>query len=78
MRHVKDIDGFNSAGRLPLSAKERGKLRQDKIQQQRESNYQLLAELCRLGEFDAAKLLAKRNYSWGYEIVDGMVRERLD
>ena len=78
MRHFKYIDGFGSAGRPPLSAKERQKLRQDKIQQQRESNYQLLAELCRLGEVDAAKQLANRNYSWGYEIVDGMVMERLD
>lgn len=78
MRHFKDIDGLSSAGRPPLSAKEREKLRQEKIQQQRESNYQLLAELCRLGESDAAKLLANRNYNWGYEIVDGEVRERLD
>ncbi len=78
MRKVKDIDGFSSAGRPLLSAKECQKLRQEKIQQQQESNYQLLAELCRLGEEDAAKLLTNRNYSWGYEVVDGVVRERLD
>jgi len=78
MRKVKDIDGLSSAGLPTLSAKEREKLRQEKIQQQQESNYQLLAELCRLGEEDAAKLLANRNYSWGYEVVDGEVRERLD
>ena len=78
MRHFRDIDGFSSAGRPTLSAKEREKLRQEKFQQQQESNYQLLAELCRLGESDAAKLLANRNYHWGYEIVDGEVRKRLD
>ncbi len=61
-----------------LSEAEREKLRREKFQQQKEEGYQQLAELCRLGEYDAAKHLANQNPIWGYEIVDGIVMERME
>jgi hypothetical protein len=75
MKKVNEIDGF-SLGRIPLSHKDRENLRQERLQNQKEEGYQLLAELCRLGEYDAAKILANKNYVWGYEIVDGEVMEK--
>jgi len=65
-------------GREPLSEEARVKLRRERVQQEKENGYQLLAELCYLGEYDAAKQLANRNYRWGYEIVDGAVMEMID
>lgn len=59
--------------RLPLSNEEREQLRQQQIQVDREQGYQQLAELCHLGEYDAAKHLARKNERWGYEIIEGMV-----
>ncbi|MFB2937735.1 hypothetical protein ACE1B6_21005 [Aerosakkonemataceae cyanobacterium BLCC-F154] len=75
MERVNRIDGF-SFGRKSLSPKERENLRQEKRQQQKEEGYQLLAELCRLGEYDAARNLANKNSIWGYEIIDGEVMEK--
>lgn len=77
MKRVNKIDGF-SLGRMPLSYWERENMRQEKQQKQRENGYQLLAELCRLGEYDAAINLANKNSNWGYEIVDGEVMEKED
>lgn len=77
MEKINRIDGF-TLGRIPLSPRERDNLRQEKRQKQREEGYQLLAELCRLGEYDAARNLANKNSSWGYEIVDGEVMEKED
>ncbi|MGA9381018.1 MAG: hypothetical protein WBV73_19810 [Phormidium sp.] len=77
MERINRIDGF-SFGRKPISPKERKTLHQQKQQKQREEGYQLLAELCRLGEYDAARNLANKNSSWGYKIVDGEVMEKED
>jgi DNA-binding FadR family transcriptional regulator len=77
MKHIKNIDALGLR-RSTFSGEEREKQRQAKIQQQKDDGYQQLAELCRLGEYDAAKQLANRHPSWGYEVVDGVVRERSD
>jgi hypothetical protein len=75
MKRIDKIDAF-SLGRPPLSEKERENLNRAKFQQQKEDGYQHLTELCRLGEYDAARQLANRNRSWGYEIVGGEVIDR--
>lgn len=75
MNRIGEINEFGSFP-LPLSEEERENRRRDRIQQEKEEGYQQLEELCRLGEYDAAKHLAKRNFRWGYEIIDGMVVER--
>lgn len=77
MKQVHDIDAMAS-GRPILSDQEREQLRRSKLQQQKEEGYQYLVELCCIGEYDAAKQLANRNLGWGYEVVDGVVSERLD
>ena len=77
MQRISEINPLN-LGREVLSQEEREQLRREKYQQERDNGYQLLAELCYLGEYDAAKQLANRNYRWGYEIVDGMVLDTID
>lgn len=77
MNQISDIDPLE-LGREPLSEKARENLHRERIQQEKEKGYQLLVELCYLGEYDAAKQLANRNDRWGYEIVDGMVMDRID
>lgn len=75
MKRIDEITQLNSL-RLPLSQEERENRRRAKIQQDKEQGYQQLEELCRFGEYDAAKHLANWNSRWGYEIIDGMVVER--
>lgn len=77
MEKIGKID-FMALGRPNISQQEREKLQEAKLQQQKEEGYQQLAELCRLGEYDAAQQLASRNSNWGYEIVDGIVIENSD
>lgn len=77
MKRIQDIDAL-AIGRPPLSEQEREQLRRAKIQQNKEDGYQYLFELCCIGEYHAAKQIANRNPSWGYEIIDGVVMERLD
>lgn len=77
MKKIGKID-FMSLGRPPLSEEEREQLRRAKNQQQKEEGYQYLVELCCIGEYHAAQQLANRNYNWGYEVVDGVVMERID
>lgn len=77
MKRIRDIDAI-ALGRPNLSHQKREQLHQTKLQQQKEEGYQYLVELCRIREYDAAGQLANRNPSWGYEIVDGVVMERLD
>ncbi|HIK29118.1 MAG: hypothetical protein N3E45_14275 [Oscillatoriaceae bacterium SKW80] len=77
MKPIRDIDALG-LGRKILSGAEREKLRRQKFQQQKEKGYQQLAELCRLGEYDAAKQLANRNPSWKYEIICGIVMEKIE
>lgn len=76
MKPIRDIDALGQ-GRKIISDTEREKLRQQKFQQQKEKGYQQLAELCRLGEYNAAQQLANRNPSWGYEIIYGIVMEKI-
>jgi hypothetical protein len=77
MKRISDIDAL-ALGQPPLSEQEREKLHLAKYQQQKEDRYQQLAELCSLGEYDAAKQLANRHPSWGYQVVDGVVTQRND
>ena len=77
MEKVGKID-FMELGRPNISQEEIEKRQGAKLQQQKEQGYQQLAELCRLGEYDAAQQLANRNSSWGYEVVDGVVIEKID
>ena len=77
MEKIGKIDVM-ALGRPNSSPQEREKLQGAKLQQQKEDGYQQLVELCRLGEYHAAKQLADRNYQWGYEVVDGVVIEKLD
>ncbi|MFB2878264.1 hypothetical protein [Floridanema aerugineum] len=77
MKRINQIDAFD-LGRSPLSDEEREKLRRERLQKQKEEGYQLLAELCYLGEYDAAKKIANQNQNWGYEIVGGEVMEKED
>jgi hypothetical protein len=72
MKQVSNFDCLNSSS-FPLSDQERENLRQQQIQADREQGYHQLAELCNLGEYDAAKQLARNNSRWGYEIIEGMV-----
>ena len=77
MDKIGKID-FMDLGRPNSSQKEIENRQSAKLQKQKEEGYQQLAELCRLGEYDAAQQLAMRNSSWGYEVVDGVVMERID
>lgn len=77
MEKIGKIDVM-ALGRPNISEQEKEKLQGAKLQQQKEEGYQQLAELCRLGEYHAAKQLADRNPQWGYEVVDGVVIERID
>ena len=77
MKPIGNIDPLAS-GRQTLSDEERKKIRRAKYQQQKEEGYQKLVELCRIGEYDAARQLANKNPKWGYEIIDGEVIELND
>ncbi|HAX76341.1 MAG TPA: hypothetical protein DCY88_11000 [Cyanobacteria bacterium UBA11372] len=77
MKKIGNIDPFAS-GRPHLSDEEREKLRQAKYQQQKEDGYQKLVELCRIGEYEAARHLANRNPHWGYQVIDGEIIELND
>ena len=77
MKHIGNIDPL-VPGRPNLSEQEREHLSKARLQQQKEDGYQQLVELCLLGEYDAARQLANRNSSWGYQIVGGEVIERID
>nr|WP_228042352.1 MULTISPECIES: hypothetical protein [unclassified Tychonema] len=60
------------------SDEEREQLRRKRLQRERDEGYQKLVELCNFGEYDMAQQLANRHFNWGYEIVDGMVMEKID
>ncbi len=77
MKQVSDINPLGEERPNP-SEQERKKLRRERLQREREEGYQKLAELCNLGEYDMAKQLANRHFNWGYEVVDGIVMERID
>ncbi|MEG4858259.1 hypothetical protein QUB75_11660 [Microcoleus sp. K1-B6] len=77
MKRVSDINPLGEERPNP-SEKEREKLRGERLQRERDAGYEKLVELCNLGEYDMAQQLANRNSNWGYEIVDGIVMERID
>ncbi|MEG4584198.1 hypothetical protein QUA54_02965 [Microcoleus sp. MOSTC5] len=77
---MKRISNINPLGeeRPNPSEQEREKLRQERLQRERDEAYQMLVELCNLGEYDMAQQLANRHFNWGYEVVDGIVMERIN
>ncbi len=77
MKQISDINPLGEERPNP-SEEEREKLRRERLQRERDEGYQKLVELCNLGEYDMAKHLANRHFKWGYEIVEGFVRERID
>ncbi|MBE9124109.1 hypothetical protein IQ269_25740 [Tychonema sp. LEGE 07199] len=77
MKRVSDIDPLGSERANP-SDEEREQLRRKRLQRERDEGYQKLVELCNFGEYDMAQQLANRHFNWGYEIVDGMVMEKID
>ncbi|MEG3837119.1 MULTISPECIES: hypothetical protein [unclassified Microcoleus] len=77
MKRISDINPLGEERPNP-SEEEREKLRGERLQREIDEGYQKLVELCNLGEYDMAKQLANRNSNWGYEIVDGIVMERID
>ncbi|MEG4861972.1 MULTISPECIES: hypothetical protein [unclassified Microcoleus] len=77
MKRVSDIDPLGVERANPSDA-ERAKLRQERLQHEKSLGFQQLIEFCSLGEYGMAKELAARHSSWGYEIVDGVVMERMD
>ncbi len=77
MQPISDINPLGEERPNP-SEEEREKLRQERLQRERNQGYQKLVELCNLGEYDMAEQLANRHFNWRYEIVDGSVMERID
>ena len=76
MKRISEINPLGEERPNP-SEQERKKLGRERWQREREEAYQMLVELCNLGEYDMAKQLANRNSNWGYEIVEGFVIERI-
>ncbi len=77
MRRISEINPLGEEQPNP-SEETREQLRRERLQRERDAGYQLLVEFCNLGEFDMAQQLANRNSNWGYEIIDGIVMERID
>ena len=77
MKRISDINPLGEERPNP-SEQEREKLRRERLQRERDEGYQKLVELCYLGEYDMAKQLANRHFNWGYEVVDGIVMERIN
>ncbi len=77
MRRISEINPLGEERPNP-SDETREQLRLERLQRERDAGYQMLVELCDLGEYDMAKQLANRKSNWGYEIVDGIVMERID
>ena len=77
MKRISEINPLGEERANP-DEEEREKLRRERLQREKDEGYQMLVELCNLGEYDMAQQLANRNFNWGYEIVDGFVMERID
>ncbi|MEO6860029.1 MAG: hypothetical protein ABI180_00535 [Microcoleus sp.] len=77
MKRISDINPLGVERASPSDA-EREKLHQERLQHDKYLGFQQLIELCILGEYDMAKQLTARHSSWGYEIVDGVVMDRVD
>ena len=77
MKRISEINPLGEERRNP-DEETREKLRRKRLQREKNEGYQMLFELCNLGEYDMAQQLANRHFNWGYEIVDGIVMERID
>ncbi|MGB7710654.1 MAG: hypothetical protein WBL95_14160 [Microcoleus sp.] len=77
MKRISEINPLGEERANP-DEEEREKLRRERLQREKDEGYQMLVELCNLGEYDMAQQLANRNFNWRYEIVDGIVMERID
>ncbi|MFB8795169.1 MAG: hypothetical protein U7126_13325 [Microcoleus sp.] len=77
MKRISEINPLGEERQNP-SEEEREKLRRERLQREKDEGYQMLVELCNLGEYDMAQQLANRNFNWRYEIVDGIVMETID
>ena len=77
MKRISDINPLGEERPNP-SEEEREKLRRERLQRERDEGYQKLVELCNFGEYDMAEQLANRHFNWGYEVVDGIVMERIN
>lgn len=77
MEHIGQINPLGSIPSEYLEAA-RKKWNLQRLQKEKEEGYQQLTELCNLEEYDAAKRLADQNSRWGYEIIEGVVMERIE
>ncbi|MBE9185535.1 hypothetical protein IQ270_12720 [Microcoleus sp. LEGE 07076] len=77
MKRISEISPLGEERPNP-SEEEREQLRRERLQRERNEGYQKLVELCNLGEYDMAQQLANRHFNWGYEIVNGIVMEKID
>ena len=77
MKRISDINPLGEERPNP-SEQERKKLRRERLLRERDEGYQKLVELCNFGEYDRAQHLANRHFNWGYEVVDGIVMERIN
>ncbi|MFM9265187.1 hypothetical protein [Tychonema sp. BBK16] len=77
MKRISEINPLGEERPNP-SDETREQLRRERLQRERDAGYQLLVEFCNFGEYDMARQLSNRNSNWGYEIVDGIVMERID
>ena len=76
MERVDRIDALQP-GRPMMSPAERKEAAEGRQENEREWGYQLLVQLCAIGEPDAARQLSQQHPEWGYEISDGWVRQGL-
>ncbi|MEG3842368.1 hypothetical protein [Microcoleus sp. herbarium14] len=77
MKRISEINPLGEERPNP-SEETREQLRRERLQREKDEGYQKLVELCNLGEYYMAEHLANRKSHWGYEIVDGIVMERID
>jgi hypothetical protein len=75
MEKIANIDPLGKE-RIMLSDGDRETKTYQRVLQEKENGYQLLVELCLLGEYNYAQQLAQKNPHWGYGILEGEVIEK--
>ncbi len=75
MEKMGNIDPLGKERNI-LSDEAREKRTYQRVLQEKEKAYQLLVELCLLGEYHYAQQLAQKNPRWGYDILEEEVREK--
>lgn len=75
MEKIGNIDPLGKERNM-LSPGERETKTYQRVRQEKEKSYQLLVELCLLGEYSYAQQLAQKNPQWGYCILEGEVMEK--